>query len=91
LKAGKDRALLTTFHSFAAEILRQHGHHIGLRPDFTILVEQADREAVATEAMKRLGEDVADMSFPRFCGQSFRPPSRTLYGLYESVLRTQWG
>lgn len=60
LKAGKDRALLTTFHSFAAEVLRQHGHHIGLRPDFTILVEQADREAVATEAMKKLSEDVAD-------------------------------
>lgn len=60
LKTGKDRALLTTFHSFAAEVLRQHGHHIGLRPDFTILVEQADREAVATEAMKMLTDDVAD-------------------------------
>jgi DNA helicase-2/ATP-dependent DNA helicase PcrA len=60
LKTGKDRALLTTFHSFAAEILRQHGHHIGLKPDFTILVEQADREAVATEAMKMLSQDVAD-------------------------------
>lgn len=57
---GKERALLTTFHSFAAEILRQHGHHLGLRPDFTILVEQADREAVAAEAMKKLSEDVAD-------------------------------
>jgi len=43
LKSGKERALLTTFHSFAAEILRQHGSHIGLRPDFAILVEQADR------------------------------------------------
>ena len=32
-----------------------------------------------------------DLSFPRFCGQSFRPPSRTSYGLYESVLRIQWG
>ncbi len=60
LKSGKERALLTTFHSLAAEILRQHGHHIGLRPDFTILVEQADRESVATEAMKSLSDDVAD-------------------------------
>jgi DNA helicase-2/ATP-dependent DNA helicase PcrA len=60
LKAGKDRALLTTFHSFAAKILRQHGHHIGLRPDFMILVEQAEREAVATEAMRMLSDDVAD-------------------------------
>lgn len=60
LKSGKERALLTTFHSFAAEILRQHGHHIGLRPDFTILVEQTDRETVAAEAMKSLSADVAD-------------------------------
>ena len=60
LKSGKERALLTTFHSFAAEILRQHGHHLGLKPDFTILVEQADREAVAAEAMMKLSEDVAD-------------------------------
>ncbi len=60
LKTGRDRALLTTFHSFAAEVLRQHGHHIGLRPDFTILVEQADREAVATEAMRMLSDEVAE-------------------------------
>lgn len=56
IKEGRDRALLTTFHSFAAEILRQHGNHIGLRPDFTILVEQADREVVIGKAMKSLPE-----------------------------------
>ncbi len=60
LNTGKERALLTTFHSFAADVLRQHGHHIGLRPDFTILVEQSEREAVATEAMQKLSEDVVD-------------------------------
>ena len=60
LKSGKERALLTTFHSFAAEILRQHGHHIGLRPDFTILVETADREKVAQEAMDSLSNDVVE-------------------------------
>ena len=31
------RARLTTFHSFAAEVLRQHGSYLGLRPDFKIL------------------------------------------------------
>ena len=59
-QAEKGRGLLTTFHSFAAEVLRQHGHHIGLRPDFTILVEQADRETVASDAMKSLSKDVVD-------------------------------
>ena len=34
-----DRALLTTFHSFSADILRQHGNHVGLRPDFVILTQ----------------------------------------------------
>lgn len=49
---GRDRAQLTTFHAFAAEILRQHGSHIGLKPDFSILTEQAEREAVLTEAIR---------------------------------------
>ncbi len=60
VQSEKGRALLTTFHSFAAEILRQHGHHIGLRPDFTLLVNQADREAVLKEAMATLPHELAE-------------------------------
>lgn len=37
--ANKDRVLLTTFHSFATDILRQHGSHFGLSPDFDIINE----------------------------------------------------
>ncbi|MCL2648568.1 MAG: ATP-dependent helicase [Phycisphaerales bacterium] len=47
----RERVLLTTFHSFCAEILRQHGSHVGIRPDFTILNQDADREAVLTDAI----------------------------------------
>lgn len=36
---ARDRVLLTTFHSFATDILRQHGSHFGLSPDFEILEE----------------------------------------------------
>ncbi|MBK1705249.1 ATP-dependent helicase [Halochromatium glycolicum] len=36
---ARDRVLLTTFHSFATDILRQHGSHFGLSPDFAILEE----------------------------------------------------
>jgi DNA helicase-2/ATP-dependent DNA helicase PcrA len=57
---GRDRATLTTFHSFAAEILRQHGSHVGLKPDFTILSEQADREAVLTDAIKAIPREDED-------------------------------
>ena len=55
-----DRALLTTFHSFSADVLRQHGNHIGLKPDFTILTQDADREGVLADAITALstrGED----------------------------------
>ena len=52
LAVGRDRAVLTTFHSFAAETLRQHGSHLGLKPDFSILTEPADREAVMADAIK---------------------------------------
>jgi DNA helicase-2/ATP-dependent DNA helicase PcrA len=54
---GRDRATLTTFHSFAAELLRQHGSHIGLKPDFSILSEPAEREAVLSDAIKSLSLD----------------------------------
>ena len=47
------RTLLTTFHSFAADLLRQHGHHVGLRPDFTILAQDTDRHSLLDEAIDR--------------------------------------
>lgn len=34
---ARDRALHSTFHSFATDILRQHGSHFGLTPEFEIL------------------------------------------------------
>lgn len=48
-----DRAVLTTFHSFAADIVRQHGHHRGLRADFTMMVEESDRHSLLDEAIER--------------------------------------
>ena len=49
------RIHLTTFHGFAAGILRQHGSHMGIRPDFTILTQPAERLMVLKEAVKRAG------------------------------------
>ncbi len=46
------RARLTTFHSFCAEVLRQHGSHLGLRPDFEILTQDPDRFLVLDEAIQ---------------------------------------
>ena len=55
------RARTTTFHGFATEVLRQHGSHLGLRPDFTILNQDVDRHLVMRDAM----DDIGDGGTPR--------------------------
>ena len=57
------RILLTTFHSFCVGLLRQHGHHIGLRPDFTILSQQVDRESFLDEAIDKTRVEHREMSY----------------------------
>jgi DNA helicase-2/ATP-dependent DNA helicase PcrA len=52
LEIGGERALLTTFHAFAADILRQHGSHIGLSPDFSILNSDEDRVEIFEDAVR---------------------------------------
>jgi DNA helicase-2/ATP-dependent DNA helicase PcrA len=51
---ASDRTLLTNFHSFAADVLRQHGHHIGLKPDFTILTQDEDKQSILEEALEKV-------------------------------------
>ena len=58
-----ERTLLTTFHSFSAGLLRQHGHHVGLRPDFTILSQAADRESVLDEAIERTRKEHDEVAY----------------------------
>ncbi|MEN3748772.1 ATP-dependent helicase [Sphingomonas sp. HF-S3] len=48
-----NRALLTTFHSFAGDLLRQHGHLIGLKPDFTIITQEGERIAFLDEVIEK--------------------------------------
>lgn len=55
-----DRAHLCTFHSYATEIVRQHGSHLGLRPDFTLLTLDEDRLALL-EPLARELEDVGQL------------------------------
>jgi DNA helicase II / ATP-dependent DNA helicase PcrA len=52
LATGSERALLTTFHAFAADILRQHGSHLGLSPDFSILNSDDDRLDIFEDAVR---------------------------------------
>ena len=54
------RVRLTTFHSFAAELLKQHGNHLGFRPDFQILSNDVDREALLDDILGQLRKDLGN-------------------------------
>jgi DNA helicase-2/ATP-dependent DNA helicase PcrA len=49
----EERANIGTFHSFCAQILRQHGVHLGISPDFAIYSADDDRHAVLDDALRR--------------------------------------
>ena len=53
------RVRLTTFHSYAAEILQQHGNHVGIKPDFRILSNDNERIAVLQDVLN----DVSSLLF----------------------------
>lgn len=52
------RVRLTTFHSYAAELLQQHGNHLSFRPDFQILSNDSDREALLDDVLGKLRKDL---------------------------------
>ena len=49
----EDRATIGTFHSFCGQVLRQHGVHLGINPDFAIYSADDDRRAVLEDALRR--------------------------------------
>lgn len=49
----EERATIATFHGFCAQVLRQHGVHIGINSDFTIYSTDSDRQAVMEDALAR--------------------------------------
>jgi len=48
---SSDRLFIGTFHSFACEILRQSGSHVGVKTDFKIYSDNADRLRLLSEAL----------------------------------------
>ncbi len=54
-----DRAHLCTFHSFAVDILRQHGSHVGIQPDFSLITIDDDRVAVLEQVISNLQCDTS--------------------------------
>ena len=56
-----ERARLCTFHSFAGSLLRQHGSHVGIQPDFVVLASDNDRIAILEDAIARLNCDTVTL------------------------------
>jgi DNA helicase-2/ATP-dependent DNA helicase PcrA len=49
LGENNQRVQVRTIHSFCTDILRQHGSHLGLRPDFSVITDDKDRVALLKE------------------------------------------
>ncbi|HBE17350.1 MAG TPA: ATP-dependent helicase [Cyanobacteria bacterium UBA11149] len=47
----ESRLFLGTFHSFCSDILRQHGTHLKINPNFRIYSQDADLQAVLNDAV----------------------------------------
>lgn len=60
-----DRAHLCTYHSFAGDILRQHGSHVGIQPDFSLLTIDDDRVAVLEQVISSLRCDISTIPSDR--------------------------
>ena len=54
----KERFFIGTFHSFCADILRRHGAHLGINPDFNIYSRQEDLRLLLMDA----GEEAKETS-----------------------------
>lgn len=59
----EERANIGTFHSFCGQVLRQHGIHLGIKPDFAIYSHDDDRKAVLEDALKRIGMDAEGVRY----------------------------
>jgi len=58
------RLFLGTFHSFCADVLRQHGTHLNINPNFQIYSQDIDLQAVlndAVEEAKKVSDVVSDL------------------------------
>jgi len=98
-----NRLFLGTFHSFCAEILRQHGAHVGIKSDFRIYGSERDLEQIMEDAISLAsaqGEDVqkSDAAFlpviQRMKAELIRPedapanvPGGIIKGRIESAYR----
>ncbi len=59
------RTNIGTFHGFCAQVLRQHGVHLGIKSDFAIYSQTKDRQAVLEDALGRDSAQDWSHGYPR--------------------------
>jgi DNA helicase-2/ATP-dependent DNA helicase PcrA len=47
-----ERTVIGTFHAFCAQMLRQHGSHLGIKPDFGVYDQDEDRQELLKDALR---------------------------------------
>jgi len=57
-----ERTVIGTFHAFCAQVLRQHGSHLGIKPDFGVYDQDQDREELLKDALREAAEKGAPVS-----------------------------
>ena len=57
-----DRTVIGTFHSFCAQLLRQHGSHLGIKPDFGVYDQDVDRTELLRDALREASEKGENVS-----------------------------
>ena len=60
-----EKAHLCTFHSFAGDVLRQHGSHVGIHPDFSLLSNDEDRIVILENVIDSLECDISTIPTDR--------------------------
>jgi DNA helicase II / ATP-dependent DNA helicase PcrA len=51
-----ERTFIGTFHAFCAQTLRQHGSHLGIKPDFGVYDQDSDREELLRDVFRAAAE-----------------------------------
>ena len=64
-----DRTLIGTFHAFCAQMLRQHGSHLGIKPDFGVYDQDSDREELLKDALRAANLSVEEVRWLKVIDQ----------------------
>lgn len=90
-----ERTVIGTFHAFCAQVLRQHGSHLKIKPDFGVYDQDADREELLRDALREAagrGEpvSVSDVRWLRVIDHLRLVGARALYAAKSQSRRRGW-